>query len=590
MEKNKTSQDSIKILNRRSFIITSIGLIFSFIVSLRLFSLQILNFNFYKKKSVENKIAVNATPPLRGDIFDNEKNLVATNTSLYEFVIYKNLNKNYLDEIIKLNQLINLDLKIFNISEKLKSFNAYTPFILSRANWQQIVEFEKNKFLFTSIKIIESKKRYYPYKNFSQIIGYLGKSSEGNQLYPKGVFHLEKTYDEHLQGKPGKIFNEVNSRGKVIREISIEQPIKGNSLDLTINLKLQNFAQSSLPLSNKGSIVVLNRFDGSILSMNSNPTYDAQVFEDLENDTIKSLLNDPKKPLLNRAFTGFYPPGSVFKPIPALLGLKKNIISEKTEVFCTGSISLADRNYYCWKKGGHGRVNLKKAIKESCDCYFYELAKKINIDDLSELATELGLNNIYNIGLSNARKGLVPNKKWKKSYLDQGWYQGETLITSIGQGFNLTSPLQLASLYSALLNGGKFPSPKIIKDEPTKYLGNELNSIHQKAILNALNAAVQEPSGTAYKLNIDNPNFVKIGGKTGTSQVVRIKEEDREDDLYKTKEIEDKFKDHSVFVGYAPIKNPKYIASVVIENGGSGSAVAAPIAHKILNFAYQENV
>ena len=167
MEKNKTSQDSIKILNRRSFIITSIGLIFSFIVSLRLFSLQILNFNFYKKKSVENKIAVNATPPLRGDIFDNEKNLVATNTSLYEFVIYKNLNKNYLDEIIKLNQLINLDLKIFNISEKLKSFNAYTPFILSRANWQQIVEFEKNKFLFTSVKIIESKKRYFHFSNCS---------------------------------------------------------------------------------------------------------------------------------------------------------------------------------------------------------------------------------------------------------------------------------------------------------------------------------------------------------------------------------------------------------------------------------------
>ncbi len=150
--------------------------------------------------------------------------------------------------------------------------------------------------------------------------------------------------------------------------------------------------------------------------------------------------------------------------------------------------------------------------------------------------------------------------------------------------------MQLANLYSALLNGGKFPSPKLIKDEPTKYLGEELNATHQKAILNALKAAVQEPSGTAYRLNVDNPNFVKIGGKTGTSQVVRIKEEDREDDLYKTKEIEDKFKDHSVFVGYAPIENPKYIVSVIIENGGSGSAVAAHIAHKILNFAYQENV
>jgi penicillin-binding protein 2 len=590
MEKNKASQDSIKILNRRSFIITTIGLILSLIVSIRLFSLQILNFNFYQKKSVENRVAVKATPPLRGDIYDNEKNLVAANASLYKFVIYKNLNKNYMDEVSNLIKLINLDLKISNISEKLKSFNAYTPFILSRANWQQIVEFEKNKFLFTSIKIIESKKRYYPHKNLSQIIGYMGKSSDGEYLYPKGVFHLEKTYDELLQGKPGKIFNEVNSRGKVIREISIEEPIKGNSLELTINLKLQNYAQSVLPLSNKGSIVVLNRFDGSILSMNSNPTYDAQVFEDRDNETINSLLNDPEKPLLNRAFTGFYPPGSVFKPIPALLGLKKNMINEKTEVFCSGSTSLADRNYYCWKKGGHGKVNLKKAIKESCDCYFYELAKKINIDDLSELATNLGLNNTYNIGLSNAQKGLIPNKKWKKSNLEQGWYQGETLITSIGQGYNLTSPLQLASLYSALLNGGRFPSPKLIKNEPSKYLGEELNSSHQKAILNALKAAVQEPSGTAYKLNLDNPNFVKIGGKTGTSQVVRIKEEDREDDLYKTKEIEDRFKDHSVFVGYAPINEPKYIASVIIENGGSGSAVAAPIAHKVLNFAYQENV
>ena len=590
MEKNKTSQDSIKIFNRRSFIITFISLIIGLIVSIRLFSLQILNNSFYQKKSAQNKVSIKATPPLRGDIFDSNKNLVAANSSLYEFAIYKNLNKNYLNEVDQLNSLIDLELNIPNISKQLQSFNSYTPFILSRANWEQIVKFEKNKFLFTSIKIVESKKRFYPHKNLSQIIGYIGKSSDSAELYPKGIFHLEKTFDDHLQGKPGKIFNEVNSRGKIIREIAIEEPIKGKSLDLTINLKLQNFAQSILPSSNKGSIVVLNRFDGSILSMNSNPTYDAQIFEDRDNNVINSIFNDPEKPLLNRAFTGFYPPGSVFKPIPTLLGLKKNIIDENSEVICTGSTSLADRNYYCWKKGGHGRVNLKKAIKESCDVYFYELAKKINIDDLSDLATSLGLNITYNIGLSNAQKGLIPNKKWKKTYLDQGWYQGETLITCIGQGYNLTSPLQLANLYSAILNGGKFPYPRLVKEEPVRYLGEALNSNHQKIILNALKAVVQESSGTAYKLNIDNPNFVKIGGKTGTSQVIRIKEEDREDDLYKTKEIEDKFKDHSVFVGYAPIEDPKYIASVIIENGGSGSAVAAPIAHKVLNFAYQENV
>ena len=590
MEKNNTSQDSLKIFNRRSFIITSIGLIIGLIISIRLFSLQILNNSFYKKKSIDNKVSIKATPPIRGDIFDNEKNLVAANSSLYEFVVFKNLNKFYLKEVNQLNSLIDLNLNIPNISKQLQSFNSYSPFILSRANWDQIVKFEKNKFLFTSIKIIESKKRYYPYKNLSQIIGYIGKSSDNSELYPKGIFHLEKTFDDHLQGKPGKIFNEVNSRGKIIREISIEEPVKGKSLDLTINLNLQNFAQSLLPSSNRGSIVVLNKFDGSILSMNSNPTYDAQLFEDRNNDAINSFFKDPEKPLLNRAFNGFYPPGSVFKPIPALLALNKNILNENTEIICNGFTSLADRNYYCWKKGGHGRVNLKKAIKESCDCYFYELAKKINIDDLSDLATSLGLNFTYNIGLSNAQKGLIPNKKWKKAYLDQGWYQGETLISCIGQGYNLTSPLQLANLYSALLNGGKFPYPRLVKDEPIKYLGDELNPNHQRAILNALKAAVQEPSGTAYKLNIENPNFVKIGGKTGTSQVIRIKEEDREDDLYKTKDTEERFKDHSVFVGYAPIEDPKYIASVIIENGGSGSAVAAPIAHKVLNFAYQENV
>ena len=590
MEKNNTSQDSLKIFNRRSFIISSIGLIIGLIISIRLFSLQILNNSFYKKKSIDNKVSIKATPPLRGDIFDNEKNLVAANSSLYEFVVFKNLNKFYLKEVNQLNSLIDLNLNIPNISKQLQSFNSYSPFILSRANWDQIVKFEKNKFLFTSIKIIESKKRYYPYKNLSQIIGYIGKSSDNSELYPKGIFHLEKTFDDHLQGKPGKIFNEVNSSGKIIREISIEEPVKGKSLDLTINLNLQNFAQSLLPSSNRGSIVVLNKFDGSILSMNSNPTYDAQLFEDRNNDAINSFFKDPEKPLLNRAFNGFYPPGSVFKPIPALLALNKNILNENTEIICNGFTSLADRKYYCWKKGGHGRVNLKKAIKESCDCYFYELAKKINIDDLSDLATSLGLNFTYNIGLSNAQKGLIPNKKWKKAYLDQGWYQGETLISCIGQGYNLTSPLQLANLYSALLNGGKFPYPRLVKDEPIKYLGDELNPIHQRAILNALKAAVQEPSGTAYKLNIENPNFVKIGGKTGTSQVIRIKEEDREDDLYKTKDTEERFKDHSVFVGYAPIEDPKYIASVIIENGGSGSAVAAPIAHKVLNFAYQENV
>ena len=590
MEKNKTSEDSIKILNRRSFIIIIVGAILSFIVSLRLFSLQVINFNFYKKKSVENKLSIKLTPPLRGDIYDSKKNLIAGSSSLYEFAVFKNLSKDHFQEIKKLDSLINLNLNFEEISKRLKKYNEYSGFSLIRASWEQIVEFEKNKFLFNSIKIIESKKRYYPYQNFSQIIGYMGQPTQSSELYSKGVFHLEKSYEKHLMGTPGKIFSEVNAKGKTIREISIEKSIKGNDLDLTLDLSLQNYAQSQLPRNKKGSIVVISVSDGSILSMNSNPTFDAQIFEDRENNKIQDLLNDDQKPLFNRAFSGFYPPGSVFKPISALVGLQRNLIDPQKEVFCKGHSSLGDRNYYCWKKKGHGKVNLKKAIKESCDVYFYELAKKTNIDDIASLSSNLGLNKEYDIGLSNIGKGLVPSKKWKKAFLEESWYQGETLITCIGQGYNQTSPLQLATLYSAILNGGKYPIPKLDKNTPTKFTGKLLNNEHQKIIVNSLNAVVQEPRGTAHKLSISNPEFVKIGGKTGTSQVVRIKESEREDDQYKSKEIEERFKDHSVFVGYAPYDKPKYIASVIIENGGSGSAVAAPIAHKILDFAFKNNV
>ncbi len=590
MEKNKTSEDSIKILNRRSFIIIIVGAILSFIVSLRLFSLQVINFNFYKKKSVENKLSIKLTPPLRGDIYDSKKNLIAGSSSLYEFAVFKNLSKDHFQEIKKLDSLININLNFEEISKRLKKYNEYSGFSLIRASWEQIVEFEKNKFLFNSIKIIESKKRFYPYQNFSQIIGYMGQPTQSSELYPKGVFHLEKSYEKHLKGTPGKIFSEVNAKGKTIREISIEKSIKGNDLDLTLDLSLQNYAQSQLPRNKKGSIVVISVSDGSILSMNSNPTFDAQIFEDRENNKIQDLLNDDQKPLFNRAFSGFYPPGSVFKPISALVGLQRNLIDPQKEVFCKGHSSLGDRNYYCWKKKGHGKVNLKKAIKESCDVYFYELAKKTNIDDIASLSSNLGLNKEYDIGLSNIGKGLVPSKKWKKAYLEESWYQGETLITCIGQGYNQTSPLQLATLYSAILNGGKYPIPKLDKNTPTKFTGKLLNNEHQKIIVNSLNAVVQEPRGTAHKLSISNPEFVKIGGKTGTSQVVRIKESEREDDQYKSKEIEERFKDHSVFVGYAPYDKPKYIASVIIENGGSGSAVAAPIAHKILDYAFKNNV
>lgn len=584
--------DSSKIIKRRSFLAIIIAFLFFLIISVRLFFLQIIRGDTYKKKSKENRISTKITPPSRGDIFDTSGLLVAGTISNYSFVVYKYLNKNYDFEIKQFSKIIkpvNYEL----LKDKLSKSNSYKPFfLLKNISWNTIVDFEKNKFRFSSIKILETKKRYYPHKNFSQIIGYMSDSQTSLNAFPKGAFHIEKFYNDTLKGFPGKTFNEVNAYGKIVRQISLEPSIKGSDLHLTINSKLQNFCQDIIPVNKKGSVVVLNSQDGSILALNSNPTFNSQDFENRDSDKISSFLNDENKPLFNRAFSGFYPPGSVFKPLPALLGLEKGLINETTEFFCKGYSSIGSRNYYCWKKGGHGKVNLKKGIKESCDVFFYELAKSINIDDLSSLATEMGFNQKYSIGLSNAKPGLVPNKKWKRKTYDESWFPGETLITTIGQGANQVSPLQLATFYSSIINGGVYPKPRILKNQSIEFLGRKINENFHNILLNALNSVVNEAGGTANKLFRDNPSYIKIAGKTGTSQVVSIKESDREDDLYKEmqKEQLEKFKDHSVFVGYGPVDNPKYIASVIIENGGSGSSLAAPLAHEILNFAEKNNV
>ena len=584
--------DSSKIIKRRSFLAIIIAFLFFLIISVRLFFLQIIRGDTYKKKSKKNRISTKITPPSRGDIFDTRGLLVAGTISNYSFVVYKYLNKNYDFEIKQFSKIIkpvNYEL----LKDKLSKSNSYKPFfLLKNISWNTIVDFEKNKFRFSSIKILETKKRYYPHKNFSQIIGYMSDSQTSLNAFPKGAFHIEKSYNDTLKGFPGKTFNEVNAYGKIVRQISLEPSIKGSDLYLTVNSKLQNFCQDIIPVNKKGSVVVLNSQDGSILALNSNPTFNSQDFENRDSDKISTFLNDENKPLFNRAFSGFYPPGSVFKPLPALLGLEKGLINETTEFFCKGYSSIGSRNYYCWKKGGHGKVNLKKGIKESCDVYFYELAKSINIDDLSSLATEMGFNQKYSIGLSNAKPGLVPNKKWKRKTYDESWFPGETLITTIGQGANQVSPLQLATFYSSIINGGVYPKPRILKNQSIEFLGRKINENFHNILLNALNSVVNEAGGTANKLFRDNPSYIKIAGKTGTSQVVSIKESDREDDLYKEKQKEqlEKFKDHSVFVGYGPVDNPKYIASVIIENGGSGSSLAAPLAHEILNFAEKNNV
>ncbi len=373
--------DSAKIIKRRSFLIIIISVLFSIIIVLRLFFLQIINGDLYRKKSNQNRISTKITPPIRGDIHDSDGILVAGTISSYSFVFYNYLNKNYQghadeigkSELFKFKNIIDLEFDTNLFLSKLPKSNSYDyHFLKKNINWDEIVKFEKNKFLFSSIKIIENKKRHYPNKNFSQLIGYMSESDKSIKSFPMGAFHIEKYYDDHLKGLPGKILNEVNAYGKIVRKISEELPLKGSSIQLTVNSDLQNFCQKLIPDDKKGSIVIMNVADGSILSLNSNPTFNSQSFEDRNSKKINSYFNNNDNPMLNRAFSGFYPPGSVFKPLPALLALEKNIINKDTSFYCNGSTTIDgySKKFHCWKKHGHGKVNLKKAIKESCDVFF----------------------------------------------------------------------------------------------------------------------------------------------------------------------------------------------------------------------------
>ena len=335
-----------------------------------------------------------------------------------------------------------------------------------------------------------------------------------------------------------------------------------------------------------GSVVVLDINTGEIISMVSIPDYNPNLIIKKPNSVYWSeILNNSHAPLINRSIQGLYAPGSTFKMIVALAGLQKGVISTKDSVFCEGKIDFGNRPYHCWKTNGHGKTNLLRAIKESCDVYFYELSKKIGIDDIAKMAKEFGLGQVSDLGFENEKKGIIPSKKWKKETIKESWYAGETLNSAIGQGYTLSTPLQLAVMTARIASNGKKIQPSIFK----KDLANEFENINVKnnhidLIKKGMFKVVNEQKGTAFK---SRSNLITFSGKTGTSQVKKITLEERESEDFRKKELSWKNKDHALFVGYMPSKNPKYAISVVIEHGGSGASVAAPIAREIFDFIHK---
>jgi len=584
----------VSLYNRRTFILFLLKLSLFSAVGWRLYNIQILDSSKYKTMSKKNQIDLEIIFPVRGKIFDRNKVLIAKNEKVYDVYLIPENTKSINNTLNALSQFIDIDFakrrKVIELSTQVKKFEKIK--IFENISWSVLEKIETNKYNLEGIFIAEDYLRVYPYRDqLSHLLGYISKPNQQELTLPFiskmpnldiGKEGLEKSFNPLLVGKAGQREIEVNSNGRIIREISKVDSIRGEEVYLSIDLRIQQYAINLLKSHRAGSINVINIKNGEILCMASTPTYDPnKIIQKPNKEYWESILANSLSPLTNRSIQGLYSPGSTFKMIVAIAALKHGIINIDTTHSCTGKIGFGNRLYHCWKTNGHGKMNVTDAIKQSCDVFFYEISKKLGIDKIAEVAKDFGLGQSYDISMPNQKTGIVPNKKWKKEKIGESWYAGETLISAIGQGFVLTNPFQLAVMTSIIASNGKIVEPTIIKDNPVSFKTNEKYSNEIKIIKKAMFQVVNENKGTAFKSRLED---IKFAGKTGTSQVRRISLSERESDDFREKEQEWKNRDHALFVGYIPYDDPKYSISVIIEHGGSGASTAAPIAKQVFNY------
>ena len=425
-----------------------------------------------------------------------------------------------------------------------------------------------------------------------------------------GKTGLENKLDNEVIGDVGYKRYEVNAYGKRIKEISIDPGKPGKDFRTTLDLEVQKLA-SNLLRGKSGSVCVMDIYKGDIVAMVSAPVFDPNKFvHGIKQTEWKDLIKNSNKPLINKSISGLYPPGSTIKNLVSISALENDIFNPKTVINCTGHIELYGEKYHCWKKKGHGFVNMREGIKQSCDVYFYEVSKKLGIDRLSETAKKFGLGKPVLDGLVEERSGVVPNTSWKKRNLGKNWYLGETLHAGIGQGYWQSSPMQLCLMMAQIANGGYEIKPRLIFEDKEKkfetlnefieikkefsgdtaYFYEYLNKFGYKSLYDnpenikfvqdALYGATNEPGGTSFGSRLTKKDYI-FAGKTGTSQVKRFTERQRELEI-KNEDLPYKDRDHALFVAFAPYKEPRYAISVLVEHGGSGSKSAAPIAKKVL--------
>ena len=601
----ETFQNKSQLISRRMFILSSIKIAVFVAIICRLFYLQISENIKWRSLSDKNRLREWKITPPRGIIEDYFGEKIAVNTQVFQLHMIPENVPNLEELFFKLARIIDFnERKKANLIKRLKKRKPWEPIIISdNLSWPEFSRL--NLFLHETqgIKpVVAVARKYLEGGTSSHVIGYVSEMSvkdlESSELLREinipglktGKNGLEKSLNEEMIGKPGLQRFEVNAYGKRIKELKFVEGTPGKNYRTTLDIQVQKFAGELLK-GKSGSICIMDIYTGDIIAMVSSPTFDANKFvHGIESNDWQALINDEQKPLINKSIAGLYPPGSTLKPLVALSALENDVISTKTTTECRGSIELYGHTYHCWKEKGHGFLRLREAIKQSCDIYFYEAARRLGVDRLAETANKFGLGSrVLNI-LNEERGGLVPTTKWKIKNIGKGWVLGETLLAGIGQGYYQTTPIQLCLMTAQLANGGYKINPKIIYNEKNLQLtttnGEEKfkklyrNPENIKFVLNAQFGATNEPMGTSYRSRHVKSEYV-YAGKTGTSHTRTITPEERELKI-KQKDLPYKRRDHALFTAFAPYKNPRYAFSIVIEHGGTGSSAAAPIGKKLV--------
>jgi penicillin-binding protein 2 len=593
-----------RLFNRRTiWSLFFIGILISITLA-RLVYLQVYNHKHYTTLSQDNRLKLKPIPPTRGLIYDRNKTVLAENLPSYRLEITPEQVKD-MDALLKqLKQIINIR------DDQLKQFRRHVkrkrPFdsipLRFRLTDEEVARIAAIQHRLPGVQIIAGLSRQYPFGNsFAHVIGYVGRLDERDLrnldatnysvTTHTGKIGIEKQYESLLHGTVGYQQVETNAQGRILRVIQRTSPVPGEDIHLTLDAPLQAVAEQALEKYN-GAIVVMNPQNGEILALVSKPGFDPNDFVNgIESAKYKALRDNDSQPLYNRALLGRYPPGSTLKPFLGLAGLKYGVVHEHLEQFCPGFYMLPgeERKFRDWKRSGHGTVNLDDAITQSCDVYFYDLALNLGIDRITPFLQAFGVGSKTGIDMPIENAGLLPSRQWKRAKKGQPWFPGETLNTGIGQGFVLTTPLQLATATAMLVNRGKVVIPHLLKkknpgeanrDAPP--LLKSVSKRHWDYIIKAMVHVVHGTRGTARRIK---QKGYKIAGKTGTAQVFGLKQEED----YEEENIALKLRDHALFIAFAPVKKPRIVVSVVVENGGSGGAVAAPIAGKIIEHYMARN-